>query len=266
MKFANKIIVVTGASSGIGRQAAIDFAKQGAGHLILVSRSGQKLSKLVSEIASISSVCKSFPYECDVSDKMQVLKMGRDVLDRFGHVDLLVNNAGFAVFKSIKDLSIEEIQSMTATNYYGMVYCTKAFLESMLSRNSGHIVNIASLAASFGVAGLSAYCGSKFAILGFSESLYHELAGTGVRVTVVSPIGVRTNFFNHESFRGKVANYTGSMLDPKSVSGAIMAAANSRRLEIIVPFYARSAVWFKHTLPYVVQPIVGMISRRQMRD
>jgi hypothetical protein len=191
--------------------------------------------------------------------------MGADILSRFARVDILVNNAGFAVFKSVKNLSIEEIESMTATNYHGMIYCTKAFLDSMLARRSGHIVNVASLAASFGIAGLSAYCASKFAMLGFSESLYHELSSTGVRVTVVSPIAVKTSFFDHESFGGRMTNYTGYALDPRSVSRAIVAAANSPRLEITVPFYARGAVWFKHTLPYVVQPIVGAVSRRQMK-
>ncbi len=238
MKFAGKIVLITGASSGIGRQAAVDFARQGAGHVILVSRSEQKLSQLAEEILGMSPSCISVPYVCDVSDKAQVLRMGKDVIDRFGHVDVLLNNAGFAVFKSVKDLSIEEIESMTATNYHGMVYCTKAFLDSMLAKRSGHIVNVASLAASFGVAGLSAYCASKFAMLGFSESLFHELANTGVHVTVVSPIAVKTNFFDHESFGGRMANYTGYALDPKSVSKAILAAANSPRLEITVPFYA----------------------------
>lgn len=265
MKFAGKVVVITGASSGIGRQAALDFAGHGAGNIILVSRSGQKLSELANEIASISPSCSALPYACDVSDKAQVFRMGKDVLDRFGHVDVLVNNAGSAVFKSVKDLSIEEIESMTGTNYHGMIYCTKAFLDSMLARKSGHIVNVASLAASFGIAGLSAYCASKFAMLGFSESLHHELAGTGVRVTVVSPIVVRTNFFDHESFGGRMTNYTGYALDAKSVSKAILAAANSRRLEITVPFYARGAIWFKHTLPFIIQPIVGAVSRRQIR-
>ncbi len=212
----------------------------------------------------MSPCCDAVPYSCDVSDKAQVLRMGMDVLDRFGRVDVLVNNAGFAVFKTLKRLSIEEIESMTATNYHGTVCCTKALLDSMLLRRSRRIVNVASLAASFGVAGLAPYCATKFAMLGFSESLRHELAGTGVRVTVVSPIAIMTIFFNHESFCGRVVNCTGSALDLKTVSKAILTAANSKRLEITVPFYARGAIWFKHTLPYVVQPIVGAVSRRQM--
>ena len=102
-------------------------------------------------------------------------------------------------------------------------------------------------------------------MLGFSESLHHELSGTGVRVTVVSPIGVRTDFFSHESFAGKAPNYTGFALDPKTVSRAVLAASQSRRLEIVVPFYMRGAVWLKHTLPFVVQPMTGALSRRGLK-
>lgn len=89
MKFAGKVVVVTGASSGIGRQASIDFAKNGAEQVVLVSRSGQKLSELAGEIANTGG--SAVPYACDVSDKAQVLRMGRDMLDRFGRVDILVN-------------------------------------------------------------------------------------------------------------------------------------------------------------------------------
>jgi uncharacterized protein len=101
-------------------------------------------------------------------------------------------------------------------------------------------------------------------MLGFSESLYYELYGTGVRITVGSPIDVKTNFFNNQSFRNHKPNYTGFMLEPKTVSKAILAAANSPRLEIIVPFYVRAGVWFKHTLPYAVNPLVGALFRRQL--
>jgi short-subunit dehydrogenase len=261
-RFDGKIIVITGASSGIGRQAAIDFANNGAMAIILVGRSE---SKLIDVKALINSKCETMVYVCDISNKIEVIKLGRDVIHMFGRVDVLINNAGFGIFGKVQDQSIDQIESITATNYYGMIYCTKIFLDSMLYNKSGHIVNVASVAASFGVPGLAAYCGSKYAMLGFSESLYHELHGTGVGITVVSPIAVKTNFFNNESFGGKRPNYVGYALDPKTVSNAIMKAANSPRLEIIVPLFIRAGVWLKHTLPYIINPLVGAAFRRKLR-
>jgi uncharacterized protein len=261
-RFDGKIIVITGASSGIGRQAAIDFANNGARAIILVGRTESKLTDVQ---AIINSKCETMVYVCDISNKTEVIKLGRDVIHRFGRVDVLINNAGFGIFGKVKEQTIEQIESITATNYYGMIYCTKVFLDSMLYNKSGHIVNVASVAASFGVPGLAAYCGSKYAMLGFSESLYHELHGTGVGITVVSPIAVKTNFFNNKSFGGKMPNYVGYALDPKTVSNSIMKAANSPRLEIIVPLFIRAGVWLKQTLPYIINPLVGAAFRRKLR-
>ena len=264
-KFRGKIVLITGASSGIGKQAAIDFAENGAETIVLVSRSKTKLNEF-KEILHQNSTSESVAYSCDISSKAEVITMGKELLGRLGHMDILVNNAGIGMYDKVQDQSIEEMESITFTNYLGMVYCTKVFLESMIYNGTGHIVNVASVAASFGVAGLAAYCASKYAILGFSEALYHELRGTGVGVTVVSPIGVKTNFFNHESFAHRIPNYTGFMLEPKAVSKAILAAANSYRLEIMIPFYIRAGVWFKYTIPYLVNPIVGYFFNRQLKD
>ena len=264
-KFKGKIVLITGASSGIGKQAAIDFADNGANTIVLVSRSKTKLEEL-KEMLHQNSTSESLVYSCDVSSKAEVITMGKELLGRLGHVDILVNNAGIGLYDKVQDQSIEEMESITFTNYLGMVYCTKVFLESMVYKRTGHIVNVASVAASFGVAGLAAYCASKYAILGFSEALWHELQGTGVGITVVSPIGVKTNFFNHESFAHRIPNYTGFILEPKTVSKAIVAAANSSRLEIMIPFYIRAGVWFKHTIPYLVNPIVGYVFNRQLKN
>jgi uncharacterized protein len=266
-KFEGKIILITGASSGIGRQVAIDLVNRGAGSVILVARSASKLIDLKMALQEICQfqgfTCTVETYACDVSRGDEVLKMGEKILQKFGHIDILVNNAGFGEFGKVQDQSIEQIEAVMKTNYFGTIYCIKAFLHSMLMMHSGHIVNVASLAASFGVAGMAGYCASKYAMLGFSESLNYELHGTGVSVTVVSPIGVKTNFFNNQSFAGRKPNYTGFMLEPKTVSKAILAAANSPRLEIIVPFYIRAAVWIKHTLPYIINPMVGALFRKQ---
>ena len=263
-KFKGKVVLVTGASSGIGRQVSLDFSDHGAQNIILVARSQSKLEDL-EKIIRRKFATEVSVYPCDISKKTEVAKMGREILERYGYIDILVNNAGFGIYGKVQRQSIEDIESIIFTNYLGMVYCTKVFLDSMTSRKSGHIVNVASVAGSFGVAGLSAYCASKYAVLGFSESLSQELHGTGIGITVVSPIGVRTNFFSNDSFSGKTPNYTGFMLESKTVSNAILAAANSSRLEIIVPFYVRVAVWFKHTLPFIVNPIVGSHFRRELK-
>ena len=133
-------------------------------------------------------------HQCDVSNKGQVEELARKVLENFDSIDILINNAGFAICGSVNDLSINEIESQMQTNYFGMVYCIKNFLSMMIEQKSGHIVNVASVAASFGLPGIASYCASKFAMLGFLEGLKHELKDTGVGITVVSPIMVRTIF------------------------------------------------------------------------
>jgi short-subunit dehydrogenase len=255
--YSGKIVVITGASSGIGKESALEFAKLHAS-VVLVSRDKNKLEEVAKELLKYQTqilVCA-----CDISQKDKVNEMSKQVLEKFGTVDVLVNNAGFGIYGNFNDLKVEEIESQIRTNYLGMVYCTKTFLPKMLEQKSGHIVNVASVAASFGIPGMAGYCASKFAMLGCSESLYHELKGSGIGITVVSPIMVRTNFFNHDSFN-KMPRYT-TALSANTVAKAVVRAASSPRLEIVVPQFVRIAIWLKHTFPYLINPIVGQIFRR----
>jgi len=261
MKFKEKIVLITGASSGIGRASAVQFAKKGA-KLILIARNKEKLNQVSEDLKKYN--VSTFAYECDVSDKLQVNKISKIILDQFGSIDILVNNAGFAVYGSVSNLTIEEIESQMETNYFGMIYFVKNFLPSMLAKKSGHIVNVASVAASFGLPGIASYCASKFAMLGFSEGLKHELKGTGVNITVVSPIMVRTNFFNHPSFKN-MPKYSPTSLSPETVAKAILRASNSPRLEIIVPGFVRGAVWIKNTIPYLINPVLGLSFNKQLK-
>ena len=260
MSFKNKVVLITGASSGIGRETAIEFAKLGA-NLILVARRKDKLKQTEDELKKYN--VSILACQCDVSKKDQVKEMSETVLEKFSSVDILINNAGFAIYGSVSDLSISDIESQMETNYFGMVYCIKNFLPSMLKKESGHIVNVASVAASFGLPGIASYCASKFAMLGFSEGLKHELKDTGIEITVVSPIMVRTNFFDHPSFE-KMPKYSPTSLDPKTVAKTILKAANSSRLEIIVPSVVRGAIWMKSTFPFFINPILGKSFKKQL--
>lgn len=262
MDFNDKVIVITGASSGIGEASAVEFAKRKSS-IVLVARRKENLESVAKNLAKYGNeilVC-----QCDVSKWHEVEQMSKTVLDKFGKIDILVNNAGFAIYGSVLELKIEEIESQMETNYFGMVYCIKAFLPKMLEQKTGHIVNVASVAGSFGLPGIASYCASKFAMLGFSEGLYHELKGTGVGITIVSPIMVRTDFFNHPSFKS-IPKYSPTSLSSKTVAKAIVKAATSPRLEIIIPSFVRGAVWLKHTIPYLINPILGAAFRKQMRS
>ncbi len=261
MDLTNKIVVITGASSGIGEASAIQFAKKGA-HIVLVSRREEKLLEVKKKISKFN--VKTLVCTCDVSQKSQVKQMSKNVLDTFGRIDVLVNNAGFVIYGKVNELTIEEIESQMYTNYLGMVYCTKNFLPVMLEQNFGHIVNVASVGASFGVPGIAAYCATKYAMLGFSEGLKHELHGTKVGVTVVSPIMVRTNLFEHSSFENFTKQATGISLSSETVAKAVVKAANSTRLEIVVPSVVRAGIWAKHTFPFFINPIIGSAFRKQL--
>jgi short-subunit dehydrogenase len=259
--FKNKVVLITGASSGIGKQTAIEFAKLGSS-IILVARRKNKLEQVENELKQFN--VNTLVCVCDVSKKDQVDELSKIVLQKFDSVDILVNNAGFAIYGLVSDLSINEIESQMETNYFGMIYCVKNFLPLMLKKKSGHIVNVASVGASFSIPGVSSYCATKFAMLGFSEGLKHELYGTGVGLTVVSPIMVRTPLFEHPSFTNFSKFSTGVSLSSETVAKTIIKASNSSRLEIVVPSVARAAIWFKQTFPFLINPIIGRIFRKQL--
>ncbi len=131
MDFKNKVVLITGASSGIGKQTAIEFARHGS-TIILVARRRNKLEEVEQELKKFdvtTLIC-----ECDISKKDQVEIMSKEVIEKFNSVDILVNNAGFAIYGSVSDLSIDEIESQMETNYFGMMYCIKKFLPLMIQK------------------------------------------------------------------------------------------------------------------------------------
>ena len=258
-RFDGDTVLITGASSGIGRAAALAFAERGA-TLLLVARRLHLLNSLADIIRNDTGQARAI--QCDVGDDDSVDSMAADVMNTEGHPDIIVNNAGYALFKTVLNTDVSDIESQMNVNYMGMVRVTKAFLDGMVRRGSGHIVNVASVAASFGLPQAAPYCASKSAMLGFSEGLRHELSGTGVGVPVVSPITVRTEFFDDNDDISRVPY----AISADTVANAILRAASSRRTEIVVPGIARLAISAKHMLPYVTDYVVSRAFDRYMPD
>ena len=252
-QFGGRVVLVTGASSGIGREACLMYAERGA-RVVAVARRLPLLRSLRREVEGGGGHLDYV--QCDVADRKRVEWAASDVLDRMGCPDILVNNAGIIRVGPVMRMGTDAIHDIMETNYFGMVHMTKAFLPHMIKRGSGHIVNVASLAASFGLPGIAAYCASKSAMLGFSEGLRHELAGSGIGVTVVSPIMVRTEF----------ADIRGYALEPRRVAGAILRASGSPRAEITVPAAARAAVLAKHGVPYLTDYVISRAFSKAVRD
>src|SRR5262245_27302713 len=173
-----KTVVITGASSGIGRASAVELARRGA-NLLIAARRAELLEEVARECRALGVTCTTVT--ADVTNRDDC----RKVVEAVPRIDVLVNNAGFAIFDAIESAKPEDVESMMTTNYFGTVWCTQAVLPQMLARGEGTIVNVASIAGIMGYARMGAYCATKFAIIGFTEALRDEVIGRGVRVALV---------------------------------------------------------------------------------
>ena len=203
MSLSGMTAIVTGASSGIGRAAALKLAQAGAS-VALGARRTDRLEQLQGEIASGGGTAKSF--KLDVADRTQCEAMVRAVLDKWNRIDILVNNAGIMPLSFLKSLKVDEWDRMVDVNIKGVLYCTAAVLGHMRERKSGHIVNISSVAGRIVFPAGSVYCATKHAVTAFSEGLRQELSvRSGIRVTCIEPGVVRTELTNtitDESLQG----------------------------------------------------------------
>ncbi len=203
MSLSGMTAIVTGASSGIGRAAALKLAQAGAS-VALGARRTDRLEQLQGEIASGGGTAESF--KLDVADRTQCEAIVRAVLDKWNRIDILVNNAGIMPLSFLKSLKVDEWDRMVDVNIKGVLYCTAAVLGHMRERKSGHIVNISSVAGRIVFPAGSVYCATKHAVTAFSEGLRQELSvRSGIRVTCIEPGVVRTELTNtitDESLQG----------------------------------------------------------------
>ena len=259
MIFSNKVVIVTGASSGIGKQVSIDLAKKDS-VIIMLARNKNNLEKAFNEVSQYSP--NSSYFVCDVSNEKQVSSAVKKIYEKYRKIDILINNAGFGIYKTFMDSTLDEIKSQMDTNYYGSVYFIKHTAEIMKKQNFGHIVNISSVAGKSGYPNVAAYCASKFAVIGLSEALYAELKSHNINVSVVCPGSVSTNFFSHPSWKNfPHEKRHKSMLSASQVSKAIIKALATKKFEIIVPFRSKIILLGKEILKEKYVNILSKLPR-----
>lgn len=252
--YAGLNAVITGASSGIGETLARRLAAAGA-RVALVARRADRLEALAAEIAAAGGRALAVP--CDVGDRAASETAARQVLERFGSVELLVNNAGYGHHRRFLDWEVDDIERMMRVNYLGAIYWTKALLPQMVARRRGWLVFVASVAGKLGVPEESAYAASKFAMVGFAEALSYEVEDAGVHVLTVCPGTIRTEFFDAEALRRMPPVSRRMMVEVEPMVEAIVDALARGRRELTFPRFIAAG--------YLVRALAPGIMRRSTR-
>ncbi|MEW6156740.1 MAG: SDR family oxidoreductase [Verrucomicrobiota bacterium] len=245
----NEIVVITGASAGIGRATAREFAKQKA-HIGLLARGLDGLAAAKREVEELGG--KAIVVQTDVADAAQVESAAATIEAVFGPIDIWINNAMASVFSRFMDMRLEEFRRVTEVTYLGAVNGTLAALKRMLPRNRGCIVQVGSALAYRSIPLQSAYCGAKHAVRGFTDSLRSELIhdGSKVHLTMVQLPGVNTPQFDWvRSHLPNQAKPVGPVYQPEVAAEAIYWAAHQKRREVFVGIPAVKAIVGNKIIP-----------------
>lgn len=231
MDITGKLVVVTGASSGIGRDVALDLADRGA-RVCAAARREDRLRALVDEMGGSG---RGHSYlRTDVADRSQVRRLAAHVGDTYGRCDILVNNAGISRAVSFDGpQAADVVEEVVRTNFFGAVWCTAELMDLLVRSAPSHVVNVASVAGRL-AAGSPAYVASKFALVGWSEALHPRLAVRGVYVSSVEPGIIPTEGFPATAI-GSRRLLRKTMGTTQQVSKAILDAIDGRKVQRVVP-------------------------------
>ncbi len=239
---SNSVAVITGAASGIGRALAVRLAEEKIAGIAVSDVNEEGLAETAAMVEKLGVPVST--HLTDVSDISQVQQFAEDVLAKHGRVTHLINNAGVGVIGTFEQLSIEDFEWLMGINFWGVVYGCKVFLPILKQQQAAHIVNVSSVFGFIAPEEQSAYCSSKFAVRGFTESLKHELAETNIAVSCVHPGGILTNIVrNSRVGEGTPDEWKqqGTRLfdkvaktSPETAANAIVAGIKARNPRILI--------------------------------
>ncbi|MBX3000843.1 MAG: SDR family NAD(P)-dependent oxidoreductase [Caldilineaceae bacterium] len=241
LPLSGRVVIITGASSGIGHATALAFAEAGA-QVVLASRNLAALEDLAQLIRARGGETLVIP--TDVADRAQGEQIVHETLSHWGRIDVVVANAGVYVRGRVVDVEIADVERSLAVNFYGALYPILAALPHMIEKHSGHLVLVTSMDAKKGIPLDAPYVAAKFALSGFGEVMRQELHGTGVSVTTVFPGRVATPMIE----KIKVP-WISAPISAESVARAIVQSVHRRQPEIIIPPLGRLLIYLNTLSP-----------------
>ncbi len=231
-KLIGKVALVTGASAGIGKACALALVAEGA-KVVLVARRQDRLDELVAHIQVAGG--EALAVVGDARDEQTALNAVKSATDAYGGIDILINNAGVGNYKNLVDTSADEFDEMMDSNVRSTFLFSRHVVPGMIERKSGTVLMISSMAGIYGFSGEAVYCATKFAQVGFAQALDKELRPHGIKVGVICPGGVKTEFALGKGRTEQSVAQSG-MLEPEDVANATVLActqsSNSRIIEI----------------------------------
>jgi len=250
MEVKGKIVIVTGASSGIGEATAREFAKEGA-KVVLAARRVDRLESLAKEIAGMGTGAEALVVQADLSKLEDIQSLIAKTLERYGRIDVLVNNAGFGRLDWLENLDpVKDIQSQFDVNVLGVIQTTRQALPIMIKQRSGHIINMCSMAGLVATPTYTVYAACKHAVHGFSEALRREVKPWNIDVSMIYPGGVTTEFAAHAGIKRKTNASTPRfmLLTAEQVGQTVVKLVRSPRAMLIIPWLWSFTVWMNRNL------------------
>jgi len=254
MDIKGKVVIVTGASSGIGEATARQFAREGA-KVVLAARRVDRLQSLAQEIVAMGTGAEAFVVQADLSKLEDIQSLINQTLDKYGRIDVLVNNAGFGRLDWLEKLDpLKDIQSQFDVNVLGVIQTTRQALPVMIKQRSGHIINMCSMAGLVATPTYTIYAACKHAVHGFSEALRREVKPWGIDVSMIYPGGVTTEFGQHAGIQRKTQATTprSLLLSADDVGRAVVQLVRSPRAMWILPWAWSFTVWMNRNLNWLV--------------
>jgi len=245
MDIKGKVVIVTGASSGIGEATAREFGREGA-RVVLAARRVDRLEELAKKINVINPNAETLVVQADLTKLDNINSLVQKTMDKFGRTDVLINNAGFGRINWLEKLDpVKDIQAQFDVNVMGVIQTTRQVLPIMMKQRSGHIINMCSLAGLIGSPTYTVYSATKHAVHGFSESLRREVKPWGIDVSMIYPAGVKTEFQSHAGIKRKTGITTPKALSlsAEGIGHAVVQLTHNPRPMKIVPWALMISVW-----------------------